>query len=108
MKRGSVVIVAPPGAYGKPRPAIIVQNDSIPHGNSILICLLTSDFVEAPVYRMRVRANQRNGLLKDSDVMVEKIFAISPGKIGNVIGMLDPADLLQLDAHLSVVLGLES
>jgi len=25
MKRGEVVPVAPPGAYGKPRPALIVQ-----------------------------------------------------------------------------------
>jgi mRNA interferase MazF len=30
MKRGDVVIVAPAGDYGKPRPAVVVQTDAFP------------------------------------------------------------------------------
>jgi hypothetical protein len=29
MRRGDIVTVAAPGAYGKPRPAVVIQGDSL-------------------------------------------------------------------------------
>ena len=48
MSRGDVVIVAAPGDYGKPRPAVILQSDAIPESHaSLIICPMTSELVEA-------------------------------------------------------------
>ena len=39
MSRGELVLVAAPGDYGKPRPAVIVQSDAIPESHaSVVIC----------------------------------------------------------------------
>ena len=49
MARGDIVIVAAPGDYGKPRPAVIVQTDAFPENHaSVVVCQLTSDLVDAP------------------------------------------------------------
>ena len=42
MRRGDVVVVAAPGDYGKPRPAVIVQTDAFPRAHaSVVVCQLT-------------------------------------------------------------------
>ena len=45
MKRGTIVVVAAPGAYtGKPRPAVVVQSDLFnPTHASLTICPITSE-----------------------------------------------------------------
>jgi len=48
MRRGDVVIVAATGNYGKPRPAVIVQTDSLPEAQaSVVICQMTSEIADA-------------------------------------------------------------
>ena len=48
MSRGELVIVATPGDYGKPRPAVIVQSNAIPESHaSVVICPMTSDLADA-------------------------------------------------------------
>lgn len=54
MKRGTIVVVAARGAYtGKPRPAVVVQSDLFnPTHASITLCPITSDCVDAPLFRL--------------------------------------------------------
>lgn len=44
IERGSVVLVAGKGDYGKPRPAVVIQNSRMLEWiESITVCFLTSD-----------------------------------------------------------------
>ena len=54
MKRGDIVLAVARGDYGKPRPAVIVQSDlfNATHA-SLLVCLLTSELIDAPLFRLR-------------------------------------------------------
>ncbi len=44
---------------------------------SILVCLVTTTRRDAPFYRFRIEPTAENGLREPSDVMVDKIFALS-------------------------------
>lgn len=106
MKRGDIVTVSAPGDYGKPRPAIIIQSDWLNGTDSVLVCLLTSTLVDAPLYRLLVAPTEKNGLKAPSQVMVDKITAMSREKCGRTIGRLDEAGLIALNHMLSVMVGI--
>ncbi len=107
MKRGDVVIVCLPGDYGKPRPAVIVQNDPLnAAGASIIVCPLTSHLVDAPSLRVDIAPTPRNGLRRPSQVMADKIMTLDKRRIGKVIGRLTAEDMHRVDAALLFVLAL--
>lgn len=107
MRRGDIWTVAGGGDYaGKPRPVVIVQDDSFDETASITICAFTSDETEAPLFRLIVEPNARNGLLDASRLMVDKISTVPKSKIGKRIGRLDDEDILRLNRALLVFLGL--
>ncbi|KQY14633.1 type II toxin-antitoxin system PemK/MazF family toxin [Rhizobium sp. Root482] len=107
MRRGDIWTVAGGGDYaGKPRPVVIVQDDSFDETASITICAFTSDETEAPLFRLIVEPNARNGLLAASRLMVDKISTVPKSKIGKRIGRLDDEDILRLNRALLVFLGL--
>ncbi len=95
MTRGDVVVVATRGAYtNKPRPAVVVQADAFnPTHASITICPVTSDVVDAPMFRVALPATRRTGLEVPSQVMVDKIVSVPRKAVARVIGRLDAAEL---------------
>lgn len=88
MTRGDVVVVATRGAYtSKPRPAVVVQADDFNETHaSITICPITSDVVDAPLFRVTLPAGARTGLDVASQVMVDKIVSVPRDAIGKTIG----------------------
>jgi mRNA interferase MazF len=106
MRRGDLIVVAAPGDYGKPRPAVVIQSDALEATGSLLVCLLTTTQRPAPFYRLPLEATPENGLRDPSDVMVDKIFALPRGKCGAPIGRLTRAQILALNHILSLVVGL--
>jgi len=55
LKRGDLVVVALPGDYGKPRPALIVQADLFNETHaSVTVVPVTSTIVDAPLFRLTV------------------------------------------------------
>jgi mRNA interferase MazF len=72
VKRGDIVIAAPPGAYGKPRPVIVLQADSFTLA-SYTVAPFTSDLQDAPLLRVPVEPDSENGLQKPSQIMIDKI-----------------------------------
>ena len=76
MKRGDLVTVSAPRDYGKPRPAVVVQSDWLTATDSVLVALLTSELVNAPLYRLTIEPSDANGLKAPSQVMIDKIVAI--------------------------------
>jgi len=77
---------------GKPRPVVIVQDDSFDATDSITICAFTTDETEAPLFRLPVEPNERNGLRR---MMVDKITTVPKTKVRARVGMLDDEDILR-------------
>ncbi|MES5487173.1 type II toxin-antitoxin system PemK/MazF family toxin [Bradyrhizobium sp. INPA03-11B] len=107
MERGKIWIVAGGKDYaGKPRPVVIVQDDSFDATDSVTVCPFTTEEIEAPLFRVQVEPNERNGLRAPSRLMVDKITTVAKSKIGTEIGRLDDEDLLRLNRAMLVFLGL--
>lgn len=107
MKRGDIWTVAGGKNYaGKPRPVVIVQDDSFDATGSITICAFTTDETEAPLFRLPVEPNERNGLRTACRLMVDKITTVPKIKVGTRIGRLDDEDILRLNQAVLVFLGL--
>ncbi len=105
MRRGDLVTVALPGAYGKPRPALIIQSDLFSTHPSFTLLPVTSELVAAPLLRITVEPNERNGLQKVSQIMVDKAHTVPRGKVGEPFGRLDETDLLAVNRALALFLG---
>lgn len=95
MKRGTIVVVAAKGAYtGKPRPALVVQSDLFnPTHQSVTICPVTSDCVDAPLFRIPLPPGARTGLRAPSQVMIDKIVSVPRSAITSEIGRCDDDEL---------------
>jgi mRNA interferase MazF len=107
MRRGDIWTVAGGAGYaGKPRPAVIVQDDSFDGTDSITICAFTTDQTDAPLFRLPVEPNQRNGLRASCRLMVDKITTVPKSRIGARVGRLDDEDILRLNQAALVFLGL--
>lgn len=107
MRRGDVVVVAATGDYGKPRPAVVVQTDAFPvtHASAI-ICQMTSEFTEAPDFRLTIEPSAQNGLRARSQIMADKPVTVRRARIGKAIGRLDEGDVARLNVALAFVMGL--
>src|SRR6516165_8359292 len=107
MRRGDIWTVAGGKNYaGKPRPVVVVQDDSFDATDSITICAFTTDQTEAPLFRLPVEPNERNGLRTVCRLMVDKIITVPKSKVGMHIGRLDDEDILRLNQAILVFLGL--
>jgi mRNA interferase MazF len=107
MRRGDVWPVAGGKDYaGKARPAVILQDDSFDGTESITICAFTTDDTDAPLFRLPVEPNERNGLRVPCRLMVDKVTTVPQSKVGAHIGRLDDEDVLRLNQALLVFLGL--
>lgn len=107
MRRGDIWTVAGGKDYaGKPRPVVIVQDDNFDATDSITICAFTSDETDAPLFRLPVQPNERNGLRVACRLMVDKISTVPKTKVGVRIGRLDDEDILRLNRAVLVFLGL--
>ncbi len=107
MRRGDIRTVAGGKHYaGKPRPVVIVQDDSFDATDSITICAFTTDETEAPLFRLPVEPTELNGLRVTCRLMVDKITTVPKSKIGARIGRLDDEDTLRLNQAILVFLGL--
>lgn len=94
-----------PGAYGKPRPALIVQSDFFDAHPSVTVLPVTSEIRDVPLFRIRVEPSAGNGLRALSDVMVDKAHTVAREKIGPRIGRLEDAAMMAVNRALAVFLG---
>jgi mRNA interferase MazF len=102
VKRGAIVVVAAKGAYtGKPRPAVVVQSDlfNATHA-SVTICPITSDFVDAPLFRLTLPPGPRTGLKAASQIMVDKIVSVPRSALREAIGQCDSTELEAIEDGL--------
>lgn len=107
MRRGEVWTVAGGKDYaGKPRPVVILQDDSFDATESITVCAFTTDATEAPLFRLVIAASEGNGLRATSRLMVDKITTVPKSKLGQRVGRLGDEDIVRLNRAAMVFLGL--
>jgi mRNA interferase MazF len=100
--RGDLVIVATRGAYtSKPRPALVVQADLFNQTHaSVTVCPVTSEVIDAPLFRVTLPPGSRTGLEGASQVMVDKVVSVPRTVLGRRIGGCDAAELELVDEAL--------
>lgn len=107
MSRGDIVTVVLPGAYGKPRPGLVVQDDAFEPLPSVTLLPITSEIRDLPPLRITIRPGPLSGLRRPSQVQIDKIMTIPRVKLGSRIGALDQATLGKVDEALKRFLGLD-
>jgi mRNA interferase MazF len=107
MRRGDIWTVSGgKDDAGKPRPAVVIQDDNFDGTDSITLCAFTADETEAPLFRLLIQPSDRNGLRSASRLMVDKITIVPKSKLGMAIGRLDDEVVVRLNQAIIVFLGL--
>ena len=107
MKRGEIWTVAGGKDYaGKPRPAMVLQDDRFDKTDSITICAFTTDPTDAPLFRILVEPTESNGLHSPCRLMVDKITTVPKARVGTRIGRLADEDMVRLNRAVLVFLGI--
>jgi mRNA interferase MazF len=107
MKRGDIHTAAGSGLVSKPRPVVIVQSSvTLALRDSVTVCLVSSDLIDAPSFRVRVQPSASNGFRAVSDIMADKLMTLPKSALGKRIGGLTVADLARLDEAIRFWLGL--
>lgn len=106
MRRGEVWTFAGDKDYaGKPRPVVIVQDDSFDATDSTTICAFTTDPTDAPLFRLVVEPNERNGLHSICRLMVDWTTTV-PKAMGTRIGRLKGEGMVRINQAMTVFLGM--
>lgn len=103
------MVVAAKGAYSrKPRPALVVQSDLFNETHaSLTVCPITSDCIDAPLFRIAVPPGARTGLRAPSQVMVDKVLSVPRPSVARGIGRCESGELSAVDEALRRWLALE-
>jgi mRNA interferase MazF len=102
-----VVIVAPPGDFSKPRPAIVLQEEVLPETGVVTVALVTSDLSRGTHFRIRVEPSEVNGLRKPSEIMIDNVQTFRVGKVGDIVGCLEDDVMDRVKSALAVFFGVE-
>lgn len=106
VKRGDLITVPVQGEQGKPHPALIIRADHFQRLHSITILPMTSTLLDAPLIRVAVQPDSRNGLTRPSQIMVDKPQTPALTKLGPVFGTLDDVTMIAVNRALALFLGL--
>lgn len=107
MRRGEIwTAAAGTGYVGKPRPAVIVQDDRFDSTDSVTVCAFTTDPTNAPLFRLRIEPDDGNGLREPCSVMVDKLTTVPRSKLGTRVGRLSDEEMVRLGRAILVFLGL--
>lgn len=107
MRRGEIwTAPAGTGYVGKPRPAVIVQDDRFDSTDSVTVCAFTTDPTDAPLFRLRIEPDDANGLRAPCSVMVDKLTTVPRSKLGARVGRLSDEEMVRLGRAMLVFLGL--
>jgi len=106
LRRGDVVVLVLPRAYGKPRPGVIVQSDLYEGHASLTVLPISSTKVEDNIVRVAISPGPENGLVDLSFAMVDKIQTVPIEKVGQRIGSLPVHLMSDIDQALTLFLGI--
>jgi mRNA interferase MazF len=107
VKRGDLVTIALSGDHGKPRPALVVQDDAYAALPSITVLRVTSELHDWPLFRVTIDPGPTNGLQKRSQVMIDKAATVPRAKLGQYIGHIGAEAMDSVGGLLAKFLGLD-
>jgi len=84
----------------------IIQDDRFDATDSVTVCAFTTDPTEAPLFRIRVEADDINGLREPCSLMVDKVTTVPRSKLGERVGRLDDQQMVRLGRAILVFFGL--
>jgi|307.fasta_scaffold568458_2 mRNA interferase MazF len=105
IRRGAVVTVALPGAFGKPRPAIVLRSNHFAAHQIVSLVPVSSFRRNAPLLRVDIAPSTDDGLTASSQAMIDTLQSVRIRRIGGVIGQLDTADLRRITRAVAMYLG---
>jgi mRNA interferase MazF len=106
VKRGDLVTIAVQGDFGKPRPALVIQSDIFnEYHSTVTVLLISSKIIAAPIFRVLIEPNDKNGLKKTCQIQIDKAMTVRKEKIGPVIGQLIDVTMVAVTRALSIFLG---
>jgi len=96
------------GAYARWVLTFVRRPDAVVAGvlDSLLVCPLTSDLGGERMYRVAMRPTAANGLHTPSEVMAEKVTAVTPGRVRQVIGRADDVTIAAVERALLFMFGI--
>jgi mRNA interferase MazF len=107
VKRGDIWTLAGGSDYaGKPRPALILQDDRFDATDSVTVGPFTSDPLTTEIMRLRVEPTGSNGLRVPSNLMIDKIVTVPKVRLGRRIGQIGGKDQARVNKAVIVFLGL--
>jgi mRNA interferase MazF len=107
VKRGEIWTVAGGAAYaGKPRPAVVIQDNRFDANDSVVVCPVTSDPTDAPAFRIPVGPDEENGLRQACRLMVDKVAAVPRARLRRRVGALGAEAMTDLNRAMVIFLGL--
>lgn len=99
--------IAVQGDFGKSRPALVIQSDIFnEYHSTVTVLLISSKLVTAPIFRVSIEPNNKNGLRKPCQVQVDKAMTVRKEKIGPVFGQLNDVTMLAVTRALAIFLGM--
>ncbi len=104
MKRGEIWLVAGGVYASKPRPALIVQSDRF-DTDSVTVCPFTTTDLDAPLLRLRISADETTGIDRPSFAMIDKLTTVRRSHVGERVGELSAAQLIEFERLVLVFLG---
>lgn len=104
--RGDLVTIALQGDFGKPRPALVIQSNLFFNHPSVTILPVTSEIRDTPLFRFLIEPSKENGLIKTSQVMIDKIQTAPKEKISQPFGSISENQLIEINRLLALFLGL--
>ncbi|MEB3984321.1 type II toxin-antitoxin system PemK/MazF family toxin [Mycobacterium sp. 663a-19] len=107
MNRGELWTVSGRVYAGKPRPAIIVQDDLFSATESVVVVPLTATTV-AGVAVARIAVPTTTGIAQPSYAMIDKITTVRRSNLGTRIGRVSATLMAEIERSLMVFLGLAS
>ena len=107
MKRGEIWTASGgPDYAGKPRPVLIVQDEHFDSTGSISVCLLTTQTIDAPLFRIAIEPTPDNGLRQPCFAMTDKMTTMPRERLGKRLGALKPTAMAPINQAILVFLGL--
>jgi mRNA interferase MazF len=95
------------GVYAaKPRPALIIQDNLFSATESVVVIPLTTTVADAPVSRIAMPTT--TGISQPSYAMIDKITTVRRSNLGQRVGHVSTALMVDIERSLMVFLGLAS
>ena len=99
--RGMIVVGAGKGDFsGQPRPFVVVQSDLFADHATISLCPLTSVVSSTNLFRVSLEASPATGLVRDSEIQVDKVDTLRRDEISQIIGMTPITTMTRVDDAL--------